>query len=182
MRSVTGTDRLVGRVVISRRPRAAWHALVTGSRGGLAGCGASLVCGEPQESVTNRVTARDGSVPNAFQRSTKTENQDSSSRHIQWFGRRSSHHQFVTCRSTSPADRSSRQNGGSNQPLEFLIFSSSRVLRYVASTATAIPMPPLTQSVARPRRRRCRFSAYTSVTRMRVPVQPMGCPRAIAPP
>src|SRR4029453_19472433 len=88
MRSVTGTDRLVGRVVISRRQRAVWHALVTGSRGGLGGCGASVAGVERQESGTKRVTARGESARHVFQRLTKTENQDSPSRHIQWFGRR----------------------------------------------------------------------------------------------
>src|SRR5207248_2151675 len=52
----------------------------------------------------------------------------------------------------------------------------------VFSMANAIPMPPLTQSVATPRLA-LRFNiSCTSVTVMRVPVQPIGCPRAIAPP
>src|SRR3954465_4330260 len=50
------------------------------------------------------------------------------------------------------------------------------------STAIAIPMPPLTHRVAIPSFA-LRFSiSCTSVTVMRVPVQPMGCPSAIAPP
>jgi hypothetical protein len=50
------------------------------------------------------------------------------------------------------------------------------------SMASAMPMPPLTQRVARPRRA-FRFSiSWSSVTVMRVPVQPMGWPSAMAPP
>src|ERR1039458_2287567 len=50
------------------------------------------------------------------------------------------------------------------------------------SSAIAIPMPPLTHSVATPRFV-LRFSISCSrVTVMRVPVHPMGCPIAIAPP
>ena len=48
--------------------------------------------------------------------------------------------------------------------------------------ASAMPIPPLTHSVARPRRA-LRFSiSWSSVTVMRVPVQPMGWPSAMAPP
>src|SRR5580704_11738718 len=50
------------------------------------------------------------------------------------------------------------------------------------SRPNAIPNPPLTQSVATPRRV-LRFSiSCNKVTVIRVPVQPMGCPIAIAPP
>src|SRR5581483_7833086 len=49
------------------------------------------------------------------------------------------------------------------------------------SSANAIPMPPLTQSVATPRFT-LRFTiSCSSVTVIRVPVHPMGCPKAIAP-
>ena len=43
-------------------------------------------------------------------------------------------------------------------------------------------MPPLTQSVANPRFALRFFSSCTSVVVMRTPVQPIGCPNAIAPP
>jgi hypothetical protein len=50
------------------------------------------------------------------------------------------------------------------------------------SNARAIPMPPLTQRVATPRLA-FRFSiSWIRVTVIRVPVHPMGCPKAIAPP
>ena len=43
-------------------------------------------------------------------------------------------------------------------------------------------MPPLTQSVASPRRTLRLNISCSNVTVMRVPVQPIGWPRAIAPP
>ena len=45
-----------------------------------------------------------------------------------------------------------------------------------------MPMPPLTQSVASPRLAPRRSSSCSSVTTRRAPVQPIGCPSAIAPP
>ena len=50
------------------------------------------------------------------------------------------------------------------------------------SIAIAIPSPPLTHSVASPRRALRRFISCSSVTMMRAPVQPIGWPSAIAPP
>src|SRR5215510_2992826 len=46
----------------------------------------------------------------------------------------------------------------------------------------AMPMPPPTQSVARPRRRSRRWSSSTRVPRIIAPVAPSGWPIAIAPP
>src|ERR1035437_7677946 len=59
---------------------------------------------------------------------------------------------------------------------------SSTAVHTTFSSASAIPMPPLTHRVATPRLV-LRFSiSCSSVTVMRVPVHPMGCPIAIAPP
>src|ERR1035437_117048 len=59
---------------------------------------------------------------------------------------------------------------------------SSTAVHTTFSSASAIPMPPLTHRVATPRLG-LRFStSCSSVTVMRVPVHPMGCPIAIAPP
>ena len=53
---------------------------------------------------------------------------------------------------------------------------------HALSIAKAMPIPPLTHSVARPSRDPRRIISYSSVTTMRVPVAPIGCPRAMAPP
>src|SRR5207245_1328356 len=50
------------------------------------------------------------------------------------------------------------------------------------STIIDSPMPPEMQSVARPIVLSCHCNACSSVVVMRAPVQPIGCPRAIAPP
>src|SRR5262245_32565727 len=57
-----------------------------------------------------------------------------------------------------------------------------RDLQIILSIATAMPMPPLTQSVASPRVARRRSSSCSSVTTIRAPVHPIGWPSAIAPP
>ncbi len=51
-----------------------------------------------------------------------------------------------------------------------------------ASISSAIPSPPETQSVASPQCPPRRRSPCTKVVRMRAPVQPIGCPNAMAPP
>src|SRR3954470_23031581 len=53
---------------------------------------------------------------------------------------------------------------------------------WILSMASAIPIPPLTQSVARPREAPRRSNSWSSVTTSRAPVQPIGCPSAMAPP
>ena len=50
------------------------------------------------------------------------------------------------------------------------------------STSMAIPCPPPMHSVANPLLCPFRFSVCKSVTRIRAPEAPIGCPRAMAPP
>ena len=57
-----------------------------------------------------------------------------------------------------------------------------RTCDVMLSSAIAIPIPPLTQSVASPRRALRRCISWRSVTTMRAPVQPIGWPSAMAPP
>src|SRR6185436_854758 len=56
------------------------------------------------------------------------------------------------------------------------------VAHYAASTTTAAPWPPPTQSVATPRSSLRRRSSLSKVKTMRTPVKPTGWPSAIAPP
>src|SRR5205085_9250980 len=51
-----------------------------------------------------------------------------------------------------------------------------------SSTATAVASPPPMQSDATPRLRPLPFKALIRVTRIRVPLAPIGWPRAVAPP
>src|SRR5258708_4651312 len=55
-------------------------------------------------------------------------------------------------------------------------------LRYTRSTNIAMPIPPLIHSVANPRLDLRFFISCNKVVVMRTPVQPIGCPNAIAPP
>ena len=77
-------------------------------------------------------------------------------------------------------DPKAGRNASESTALERL--TSGRPPQATNSTAMAIPSPPPTHNVAIPRLPPVRFRPFSSVTRIRAPLQPTGWPSATAPP